>query len=256
MGPISSAAATHPGLRRAGNEDAYCVRPDLGLYMVADGMGGHAAGEVASKLAVEAVEAFIEDTRTADANRTWPFPYNPAISFEANRLVAALRLANRRLGAAIGRDASLKGMATTAAVLLAGPTDLAVAHVGDSRVYVLRGSVVRQVTEDHSWVSEQVRAGSMTEDDAKQHPWRNVVTRALSGGEDPQIDVGPLPAEPGDHLLICSDGLSGVVPSEAFRPLIDGAPSLESACEALVSAANEGGGPDNITVVLLRIDVE
>lgn len=256
MGPISSAVATHPGMRRGGNEDAYCVRPDLGLYMVADGMGGHAAGEVASRLAVEAVEAFIEDTRAADANRTWPFPYDPAISFEANRLMAALRLANRRLAAAVARDASLKGMATTAAVLLAGPTGMTVAHVGDSRVYMIRAGEIRQVTDDHSWVSEQVRAGSMTEDDAKQHPWRNVVTRALSGGEDPEIDVNPLPTEPGDRLLICSDGLSGVVPREAFVPMIDAARSLDAACEALITAANDGGGPDNITVVLLRIDVE
>lgn len=256
MTRISSAVASHPGLRRGGNEDAFCVRPDLGLYMVADGMGGHAAGEVASRIAVESVEAFVEDTRTADANRTWPFPYDPAISLEANRLTAALRIANRRLGSAVDRDASLKGMATTAATVLVGVNRVAVAHVGDSRVYLSRDGAIEQVTHDHSWVSEQVRAGSMTEADARQHPWRNVVTRALAGGDDPEIDVLDLAVTRGDRLLICSDGLSGVVPSPVFQKTLDAAPSLEAACQTLIEAANDAGGPDNITVVLLKIDVD
>lgn len=256
MTRIASAVASHPGLRRAGNEDAFCVRTDLGLYLVADGMGGHAAGEVASRLAVEAIESFVDDTRAADVNRTWPFPYDPAVSLEANRLTASLRLANRRLAAAVDRDSALKGMATTAAAVLVGASHVAVAHVGDSRVYRIRARVVEQITLDHSWVSEQVRAGSMTEDEAKQHPWRNVVTRALAGGEDPQVDVTDLAVENGDHFLICSDGLSGVVPSELFLSTLDAASSLEVACEVLIAAANHAGGPDNITVVILKIDVD
>lgn len=256
MWRISSAVASHPGLRRAENEDYFCVRPDLGLYMVADGMGGHAAGEVASRLAVEAVEAFINDTRTADANRTWPFPYDRHLSLEGNRLKASLRLANRRLSSAMERDSSLKGMATTAAVLLAGPEGVAVAHVGDSRIYLSRGDAIEQVTHDHSWVSEQVRAGSMTEADARQHPWRNVVTRALAGGEDPEVDVAELDMKPGDHVLICSDGLSGVVSSDRFQTILHTTSSLDEACQTLIEAANDAGGPDNITVALLRIDVE
>lgn len=256
MSRISSAVASHPGLRRGGNEDAFCVRPDLGLYMVADGMGGHAAGEIASRIAVESVEAFIEDTRTADANRTWPFPYDPAISLEANRLTASLRLANRRIGGAVERDAALKGMATTAAAVLAGAAHLVVAHVGDSRVYRSRSGTIEQITHDHSWVSEQVRAGSMTEADARQHPWRNVVTRALAGIDDPEIDVLELDLTPGDRYLICSDGLSGVVSSDVFEATLDQASSLDDACQILIAAANDAGGPDNITVVLLTIDVD
>src|SRR6476646_9342330 len=118
MTHLSSAVASDPGLRRESNEDAFCTRTDLGLYMVADGMGGHAAGEVASRLAVEVVEAFINDTKDADANRTWPFPYDTDLSFDGNRLKAAFRLANRRLASAMEADDTLRGMATTAAAVL------------------------------------------------------------------------------------------------------------------------------------------
>lgn len=253
---VSSAVASHPGLRREENEDSYCVRPDLGLYIVADGMGGHAAGEVASRLAIDAIEAFIADTKATDAQRTWPFPYDPTLSLDGNRLKAALRLANRRIGHAVERDASLKGMATTAASLLVGPEGITVAHVGDSRVYRSRNGAIEQVTDDHSWVSEQVKAGSLSEADAKLHPWRNVVTRALAGGEDPEVDVAQVQADRGDVLMICSDGLSGVVPNDACQAIIASSPSLDDACRRLIDAANEAGGPDNITVALLKIDVD
>lgn len=256
MWRVSSAVASDAGLRREANEDAFCVRPDLGLYLVADGMGGHAAGEVASRLASDAVEAFIDDTKTADSNRTWPFPYDPALSLDGNRLKAALRLANRRLAAAVDRDPALKGMATTAAVVLFGKNGATVAHVGDSRVYRSHAGVMEQVTDDHSWVSEQVRAGSLSEADARKHPWRNVVTRALSGGDDPEVEVAPLQAAAGDVVMICSDGLTGVVSSDACQAILASAPDLETACQQLIAAANAGGGPDNITVALLKIDVD
>jgi protein phosphatase len=253
---ISSAVASHPGLRRDDNEDSYCVRPDIGLYMVADGMGGHTAGEVASRLAVQAVEAFVQDTAAADSNRTWPFPYDPSLTLDGNRLRIGFRLANRRITRAIEEDDSLKGMATTAAAVLVGASELAVAHVGDSRVYRWRAGALEQVTQDHSWVSEQVRAGVLSESDARRHPWRNVVTRALAGGEDPDVEVGIVEVRAGDRLIICSDGLSSVVPGDALRAIIDARDDLEEACRALVDAANEAGGPDNITVAMLKVDVE
>lgn len=253
MWRVSSAAASDPGLRRELNEDSYCIRPDLGLYVVADGMGGHTAGEVASRLAVEAIETFIEETK--DTSRTWPLPFDPRLSTDGNRLGTALRLANRRLAAAVERDASLKGMATTAAALLSTPAGFVVAHVGDSRVYRSRKGRLEQVTHDHSWVSEQVRAGSLTESDARHHPWRNVVTRAIAGGDDPEVDVAEIDVEEGDLLMICSDGLSGVVSNDECQSILDAAPSLDAACRELVAAANGHGGPDNITVALLKIDV-
>ena len=186
---LSWAVRTDPGLRRSSNEDSYCTRPDLGLFVVADGMGGHVAGEVASRLAVETIQTFIAETAGADKNRTWPFPFEPQISLEGNRLKAAFRLANRQIANAMADSVDLRGMATTASAVLVGKSSACVGHVGDSRVYALRDGTLRQITDDHSWVEEQVRAGTMTATAARQHPWRNVVTRALSGGTDPEVDT-------------------------------------------------------------------
>jgi PPM family protein phosphatase len=254
---LSWAVRTDPGLRRSSNEDSYCTRPDLGLYVVADGMGGHAAGEVASRLAVDTIETFITETAGADKNRTWPFPFEPAISLEGNRLKAAFRLANRQIANAMADSADLRGMATTASAVLAGPRNACIAHVGDSRIYVLdkiSGGTLRQITDDHSWVEEQVRAGTMTSSAARQHPWRNVVTRALSGGTDPEIDIVELDPEAGERLLLCSDGLSGVVPHDTIAGILGADAPLDAICERLVAAANAGGGPDNVTVLVIQVD--
>jgi len=258
MSPLPSlswAVSSDPGLRRTSNEDSYSTRPDVGLFVVADGMGGHVAGEIASRVAVEAIEAFIEETAGADKNRTWPFPFDPSISLEANRLKAAFRLANRRIAAAIADAQELRGMATTASAVLFGPRRASVAHVGDSRVYVLRSGKLEQITADHSWVEEQVRAGTMSRSAARQHPWRNVVTRALSGGEDPEVDVTEVAPGLAERYLLCSDGLFGVVPDAQIADLLGQAIPLDAICQRLVTAANEGGGPDNITALILQIDV-
>jgi protein phosphatase len=254
MFKIDAAVVSHPGLRRDENEDAYCVRADVGLYIVADGMGGHAAGEVASRLATDTIESFVSDTRNADPNQTWPFPYDPTLSLDGNRLKAAFRLANRKIAAAMEENDRLRGMATTAAAVLVNRQPV-VAHVGDSRVYRWRGGRLHQITEDHSWVSEQVRAGVLTDADARRHPWRNVVTRALSGGDDPDVEVADVDLEPGDRLIVCSDGLSGVVTSDRLQEILGAGTSLEDTCQALIDAANEAGGPDNITVAMLQVDV-
>jgi serine/threonine protein phosphatase PrpC len=201
---LSWAVRTDPGLRRSSNEDSYCTRPDLGLFVVADGMGGHVAGEVASRIAVDTIQTFIGETAGADRHRTWPFPYEPSISMEGNRLKAAFRLANRQIAAAMADSSDLRGMATTASAILAGETGLCVAHVGDSRVYACGARGLVQLTNDHSWVEEQVRAGTLTPSAARQHPWRNVVTRALAGGEDPEVDVADIQPEPGERFLLCS----------------------------------------------------
>ena len=249
------AVSSDPGLRRSSNEDSYCTRPDLGLFVVADGMGGHVAGEVASRVAVEAIEIFIQETAGADKNRTWPFPFEPALSLEANRLKAAFRLANRRIASTIADSHDLRGMATTASSLLTGPDGACVAHVGDSRVYVLRAGGLQQITNDHSWVEEQVRAGTMTATAARQHPWRNVVTRALSGGEDPEVDVTQVQPVQSERYLLCSDGLFSVVPDDQIAALL-GTPgvSLEDVCQKLIDAANAAGGPDNITALVLEVN--
>jgi serine/threonine protein phosphatase PrpC len=219
-------------------------------------MGGHVAGEVASRVAVEAIEAFIEETAGADKNRTWPFPFDPSLSLEANRLKAAFRLANRRIASAIADSQDLRGMATTASAVLMGKESASVGHVGDSRVYVLRQGTLAQITHDHSWVEEQVRAGTLTPSAARQHPWRNVVTRALSGGEDPEVDVTEVTPVPGERYLLCSDGLFGVVADDRIAEILgQSGVSLETICRGLVDAANTAGGPDNITALVLEIDV-
>ena len=253
---LSWAVRTDPGLRRSSNEDSYCTRADLGLFVVADGMGGHAAGEVASRVAVDTIQTFVGETAGADKNRTWPFPFEPLISLEGNRLKAAFRLANRQIANAMADSADLRGMATTASAVLAGAHSACVAHVGDSRVYAMLDGQLRQLTDDHSWVEEQVRAGTMTSSAARQHPWRNVVTRALSGGSDPEIDTVELTPRAGERLLLCSDGLSGVVPHDRIERLLgDRQASLDDICDRLVGAANENGGPDNVTVLVIQIDV-
>ena len=251
---IRWAVTSDKGLRRTSNEDSHCERADIGLFVVADGMGGHVAGEVASRVAVEAIQAFIADTAHADKNRTWPFPFEPSVSLEAKRLKAAFRLANRKIASAIADSNDLRGMATTASAVLAGPETLCVAHVGDSRVYVLKNGTLQQLTHDHSWVEEQVRAGTMSPSAARQHPWRNVVTRALSGGEDPEVDVADVTPATGERYLLCSDGLFSVVTDAQIAEIL-GNPSmpLQGICLALIDAANAGGGPDNITALVLEV---
>ena len=252
---ISWAVRTDAGLRRSSNEDSHSALPEVGLFVVADGMGGHVAGEIASRVAVESIAAFIRETAGDDRNRTWPFPFEPELSMDGNRLKAAFRLANRRIASTIADSQDLRGMATTASAVLVGREHACVAHIGDSRVYVLRSGRLSQITDDHSWVEEQVRAGMLTPDAARQHPWRNVVTRALSGADDPEIDVVEVKPSTGERYLLCSDGLFGVVANEQIGVIMsDSQSSLDGICGKLIEAANAGGGPDNITALIVQID--
>lgn len=251
---ISWAARSHPGVRRRLNEDSYCARPDLGLFVVADGMGGHTAGEVASRIAAEAIEAFVQETTGIDKNDTWPFPFEPAMSLDANRLKSAFRMANRRLATRMSSDQGLRGMATTATAILLRSAAV-VAHVGDSRAYLMRGGRMQRLTADHSWVEDQVRAGTLSASAAREHPWRNVVTRALTGQEDVQIDLVEVKVRSNDKILLCSDGLTSVVPDDRIGEILAEPLELAAICDALVSAANSAGGPDNVTALVLAIDV-
>ena len=220
-------------------------------------MGGHVAGEVASRVAVEAIEVFIQETAGADKNRTWPFPFEPALSLEANRLKAAFRLANRRIASAIADSHDLRGMATTASALLTGPDGACVAHVGDSRVYVLKRRPARSRSPTIIPGSKSRCApGTMSPTAARQHPWRNVVTRALSGGEDPEVDVTAGPARPGPSA-ICSARTACSRSSPTSRsPRCSGDRDvpLEELCQRLIDAANTAGGPDNITALVLEVN--
>ncbi len=259
--PLASITLTHPGLRRDANEDSCVARPGLGLWVVCDGMGGHAAGEVASKIAGDEIEAFVQASDGADARTfTWPFGFDPSIGTDGTRLVTAFRLANRAIGVRAGDEPDLRGMATTAVALLVAPDTLSalVAHVGDSRAYLWREGQLERLTRDHSWVEEQIALGLLSEDDARSHPWRNLVTRALSGGPDPSVDVSPLALEPGDRVLLCSDGLCGVVTDTLIQDVLGKGRrgDLEHVAQMLIDAANAAGGPDNITVALVGVGLE
>lgn len=244
---------TDRGLRRHHNEDAFLVRDDIGLYVVSDGMGGHAAGEVAADLAVREVERVVAGTRSF-AEDTWPEEWDARLSLEGNRLAQSIVSAHRRVTGAVAGDLGLKGMgATVVAALVDWETGhMTVAHVGDSRAYLFRDGVLRLLTSDHSWVHEQVMAGLLTEEAARNHPLKNVVTRALGGTQEPLVDVVEEKLRTGDVWLLCSDGLNTMLDDEEICALLAKYPDIRTAARQLVFEANRKGGVDNVTVVIAR----
>jgi PPM family protein phosphatase len=233
--------ATHAGKVRANNEDALLVGEgrDETLFVVADGIGGFEAGEVASRIAVDVLKEL-----------------EPGASFEA-----AISEANRRILAAGRGDERLSGMGTTVvAVRFGGTRDeptAQVAHVGDSRAYLLRGGSLRPVTEDHSLVAELVRSGDLTRDQAAEHPQKNLITRALGADEEVEVDTSVLPVEAGDRFLLCSDGLSDMIPETRVGEILAEAPGdPEKPARSLVSAALDAGGADNVTVIVVDVKAE
>jgi PPM family protein phosphatase len=251
---ITYQAVTDVGRKRKGNEDSHFVNPEQNLFVVADGMGGHAAGEVASKIAVEAINEFVCLTG-GDKDITWPFGLDDSISYDGNRLKTAVRYANRKVLDATREKTEYEGMATTVAAVLLDGSTANLAHVGDSRIYRVRGSELVQLTADHSWINEQIQSGLISADQARTHPLRNVVTRALGGKADCQVEMQAHQMRPGDILLLCSDGLTTMIPDDEIARLVqDANGDVAEAAPALVSAANERGGEDNITVLLIRFD--
>lgn len=251
---ISYQAISDVGRKRKGNEDSHLVNEEQKLFVVADGMGGHAAGEVASKVAVDAINEFIELTGSDD-EVTWPFGFEEEISLHGNRLKTAIRFANRKVLDATRDKAEYEGMATTVAAVLVDGDTAVIGHVGDSRIYRLRGDDFEQLTSDHSWVNEQLQNGIISAEQARSHPLRNVVTRALGGRADLQVDLQESKLLAGDTLLLCSDGLTTMVTDdEIARLMCESRSDVQKAAQVLVDEANRHGGEDNITVVLLRFE--
>ena len=176
-------------------------------------MGGHAGGEVASQLAVDAIQNVVEATTGLGPEDTWPIPFDRSVGRDGNRLRAGFDLANRHIAERVANTDTLRGMATTAVAVLVAGSAAALAHVGDSRAYLYRADRLTRLTRDHSWVEEQLQTGLLSEAAAREHPWRNIVTRALSGGEL-NAEVAELQIQKGDGLLLCSDGLSSVILDE------------------------------------------
>ena len=252
--PVSSGSATDKGLRRSTNEDNLRVRDDLGLFVVADGMGGHAAGEIASQVAVEGIAAFVEATVTVSPDQTWPVPFDTRESVNANRLRAGFCMANRQLAAQVAASRELRGMATTAVAMLVGGDAGSLAHVGDSRAYLRRRGQLSRLTRDHSWVEEQIQAGALSEAAARRHPWRSVVTRALSGSADLDVEIQELQLEPGDRVLLCTDGVFSVLSDDRIGEILGRDAGLDDLCNVLIEETNDGGGPDNATAVVIEFD--
>lgn len=248
---IKAAGMTDVGCVRKHNEDNLLVDPSLGLFVVADGLGGHAAGEVASQIVVERVAEFVAQTKEKD--RTWPLEYDTNLSFDGNRLKVALLLSDQAIAEDIRRNPERETMGSTVVAGLVSHRKVTLAHVGDSRAYLVGRTGIQQVTRDHSWVAEQVAHGILTPSEARVHPFRNVITQALGNGGDLEIEVQELELADSDRLLLCSDGLSGMVGDQQIWDIIQNAPDLDRAVESLVSAARENGGEDNITAVLVGL---
>jgi protein phosphatase len=248
---IRYAAKTDVGMKRTHNEDYFSLIEDEQLFIVADGMGGHASGEVASKLAAETVGEFYQ--RTKDEDATWPYKMDRSLSYIENRLVCGIKLANYRIFESASRDIRYKGMGTTIVTSLICGDKVYVAHVGDSRCYRVRQGAITQVTRDHSLLEDYKEAKpDMTEEEQRNFPHKNVITRALGMRDSVQVDIKPHQIVDGDYYLMCSDGLSGMVEDPKILDIVSNAKSLERAVAELVDSANRSGGTDNITTLLLQ----
>ncbi len=257
---IRSAGLSDVGRKRASNEDSFALAPGHNLFIVADGMGGHAAGEVASRLAVESIERHISgsDPRkepTYPASFRFPHGQEATLPPPARRVLNAIRLANQEIVRSVRKNRSQRGMGTTVVIAYVHGSRAYIGSVGDSRAYLARGTTLTQLTSDHTFVNEQVRAGALSPSEARKHPARNILTRAVGSQEDVEPDVVDHDLKPGDRLLLCSDGLTTMVDDPEILEAIRDHPSdPESACRALIDLANAHGGDDNVTAVLLYAD--
>lgn len=236
------------GMRRERNEDSYLINGDLGLYIVADGMGGHVGGEFASKLAVKTIEEIMDkiaknsETSILEDNSIKPNDFPSQLRY-------VIEVASHKIYKEAKKDPSLKGMGTTSVVLLVRNGRVYIANVGDSRAYLIRKGKIVQLTEDHSLVGEQLRAGVISEYAAKGHKLKNIITRSVGFQDDVEIDVLSKVPQEGDKFLLCSDGLTNMVEDgEILEVAEDNNP--EEACHILVDMANTRGGDDNITIIL------
>jgi len=249
---IRYAAKTDVGMKRTHNEDYFSLIEDEQLFIVADGMGGHAMGEVASKMAADTLSEFY--TRTKDEDATWPYKMDRQLSYVENRLVCGIKMANSRIYDAATRDPRCKGMGTTLVSCLINGDKSYFAHVGDSRGYRVRGDQIKQITRDHSLLEDYKEAKpDMSEDEQRNFPHKNVITRALGMRDTVQVDIKHDSIEDGDVFLLCCDGLSGMLEDRKMFEIVRSCGTdLEKTVAQLVDQANRNGGVDNITVILLQ----
>ena len=242
---------TDVGKKRRKNEDNFVVDQELGLFIVADGMGGHAAGEVASKMAVDVIIDYIKRTLTTD--EPYLTGFNSRYSRAGNRLNSAVILANQLISETSTSRDDWQGMGTTLVAAWLPDRNknlLSIANIGDSRTYLLRDGKLEQLTSDHSVVEEQVQSGLITREEAEKSSIKNMITKALGFRERVDADIIETEVGPGDKLLLCSDGLNGMLSDKQIRSILKLTGSLEKTCQQMISAANAKGGKDNITVII------
>lgn len=245
------AGETNVGMKRTHNEDAFDLIDDERLYLVADGMGGHASGEVASKMAIETLREFFSAT-SQDPEATWPYKMDKARGYEENRLITGIKLANLRIHEAAQREPKLRGMGTTLVTILVTDEGVLIAHVGDSRVYRLRQNKLEQLTDDHSLLNDYIKMKRLTEEEIANFPHKNVIVRALGMKETVKVDTRLDPPQPGDLYILCSDGLCGPVSDQEIGEIAASTNDLKAIASKLIERANANGGPDNVTVVLTK----
>ena len=242
------------GLQREHNEDSFVVLNEYDLYIVADGMGGHRAGDVASRMATETIAEFFRSTASEDV--TWPFHFDTSLSEEENRLLTGIRIANRQIFERSAKLRECRGMGTTVvgALFSSKKNRMYIGHVGDSRCYRIRRGELRQMTRDHSLINDYLMAmPDLTEEQKNELP-KNVITRALGMQDQVMVDLQADEPLPGDIYLLCSDGLSGMIADDEILDILVSTGDVNEGCRRLVARANEHGGEDNITAVLVRID--
>lgn len=250
-----AAGLSDVGLQREHNEDSFVVLKEFDLFVVADGMGGHRAGDVASRIATETISEFFRTTANEDV--TWPFHFDTNLSEEENRLLTGIRVANRQIFERSTRSRECHGMGTTVVGAMFSPKKqrMYIGHVGDSRCYRVRHGEITLLTRDHSLINDYLLAMPDLTDEQKSELPRNVITRALGMQDHVVVDLQRDDPEPGDVYVLCSDGLSGMVSDADIKEIVTlGANDVREACRMLIHRANERGGEDNITAVLIKIE--
>lgn len=249
---ITSCGVTDVGMKRTNNEDNYLINDELSLFVCCDGMGGHVGGEYASAIAVNTVEEVLANLES-DPDLEIPDLGDDPVDRSREKLRYAVRLAGKRIYEKATKEPEYKGMGTTALVLLLDSGNFFIAHVGDSRGYLLRDGRIEQLTEDHSLVNEKVKAGVLTPEEAKNHKLRNIITRSLGYMEEVEVDIQVRAVKRGDKFLLCSDGLSNLVTTgEIGEHMQRNTP--QQASRKLIQLACDRGGDDNVTVVCVRVD--
>jgi protein phosphatase len=244
---------TNVGMKRDHNEDSYYLPESERLAIVADGMGGHASGEVASRMAVETIVGFFRETQD-EQELTWPFKIDRGNRHDVNRMVTAIKLANLKIHQEAQRNPACHGMGTTVVSTLFQEDALIVGHVGDSRLYRYREGMFDQLTEDHSLLNDYIKMKHLSPEEIAAFPHKNVIVRALGMKASVQVDVIVDAPRLGDVYLLCSDGLSGMVPDGEIATLMATEPDLDRVCDRLIGMANGNGGLDNVTVVAVRLE--